>query len=122
MRNGAGTTQGRRPPAACAPPTPTGHPPPSGTSWPATSAADSSSSPPPLADCRDAPDGPATRAFFKGLKNPYLIGDSPSLTQTSGWVDAWTSAPSAYAVAAQNTNDVVAAVNFARAHHLRLVV
>lgn len=55
-------------------------------------------------------------------KNPWLIGDSVALTQTSGWVDAWTSAPSAYAVAARNAADVAAAVNFARTHRLRLVV
>jgi len=44
------------------------------------------------------------------------------LTQTSGWVDAWTSAPSVYAVAAKNTKDIVAGVNFARTNNLRLVV
>lgn len=58
----------------------------------------------------------------KQVRNPYYLGDTPSLTQTSGWVDAWTSRPSVYAVAAENTHDVVAAVNFARKHHLRLVV
>jgi FAD/FMN-containing dehydrogenase len=56
------------------------------------------------------------------IKNPYYLGDEPALTQTSGWVDAWTSHPSAYAVAVENTKDVVAAVNFARQHNLRLVV
>jgi hypothetical protein len=56
------------------------------------------------------------------LKNPYFIGDDPSLTQTMGWVDAWTSQPSAYAVAARSTRDVAAAVTFARANRLRLVV
>jgi FAD/FMN-containing dehydrogenase len=56
------------------------------------------------------------------LRNPYFLGDEPALTQTSGWLDAWTSSPSAYAVAAERTADVVAAVNFARAHNLRLVV
>jgi FAD/FMN-containing dehydrogenase len=50
------------------------------------------------------------------------VGDQPALTQTSGWADAWTSQPSVYAVAAESTADVVAAVNFAREHHLRLVV
>ncbi|MEW5304458.1 MAG: hypothetical protein WDW36_007068 [Sanguina aurantia] len=50
------------------------------------------------------------------------IRDQPGLTQTSGWADAWLSQPSAYAVAAETTADVVAAVNFAREHHLRLVV
>ncbi|MEP7101804.1 MAG: FAD-binding oxidoreductase, partial [Burkholderiales bacterium] len=49
-------------------------------------------------------------------------GDSPALTQTLGWVDAWTSRTSAYAVAARTNADVVAAVNFARENRLRLVV
>jgi FAD/FMN-containing dehydrogenase len=56
------------------------------------------------------------------LKNTFHIGDQPALTQTSGWLDAWTSQPSAYAVAAKSTADVVAAVNFARRYNLRLVV
>ncbi|HEV8070731.1 MAG TPA: FAD-dependent oxidoreductase, partial [Planctomycetaceae bacterium] len=76
----------------------------------------------PLEACRAAPENPACAEVFKELKNPYFIGDSPALTQTSGWVDAWTSAPSAYAVAAAETADVVAAVKFAREHNLRVVV
>ena len=56
------------------------------------------------------------------IRNPYYVGDEPALTQTSGWLDAWQSQPSAYVVAAENTADVVAAVNFAREHNLRLVV
>ncbi len=64
----------------------------------------------------------ACQEALKQVRNPYFLGDTPSLTQTSGWVDAWTSRPSAYAVAAEQTSDVVAAVNFAREHHLRLVV
>ena len=42
--------------------------------------------------------------------------------EVSGWVDAWEPAASAYVVAARNASDVVAAVNFAREHNLRLVV
>jgi len=76
----------------------------------------------PLTACRNAPNGAECAEFFRKLKNPYYIGDHPALTQTSGWVDAWTSAPSVYAVAAANTEDVVAAVNFARENNLRLVV
>ncbi len=76
----------------------------------------------PLGVCQDQPSGAACREVFKELKNPYFIGDDPSLTQTTGWVDAWTSQPSAYAVAARRTEDVVAAVNFARENNLRLVV
>ena len=53
----------------------------------------------PLEACRAAPGSAECAAVFRGLKNPWAIGDEPALTQTSGWVDAWTSTPSAYAVA-----------------------
>ncbi|OOG37120.1 FAD-binding oxidoreductase [Rhodanobacter sp. C05] len=76
----------------------------------------------PFAGCGMTPIGAGCSEALKHLKNPYYIGDQPALTQTSGWVDAWTSQPSAYAVAAESTADVVAAVNFARDHRLRLVV
>jgi FAD/FMN-containing dehydrogenase len=76
----------------------------------------------PLAACRSAPDGAACTEAVKRLRNPYWLGDQPALTQASGWLDAWTSASSVLAVAAAKTDDVVAAVNFARAHDLRLVV
>jgi FAD/FMN-containing dehydrogenase len=76
----------------------------------------------PLDLCRSAPEGAACRDLFRELKNPYFIGDQVNLTQTTGWVDAWTSQPSAYAVAAETTRDIVAAVSFARDHNLRLVV
>jgi FAD/FMN-containing dehydrogenase len=76
----------------------------------------------PLAACADTADNTACQVILKNLKNPYFIGDQPGLTQTSGWADAWMSAPSAYAVVARGTAHVVAAVNFARANNLRLVV
>ena len=76
----------------------------------------------PLNVCREAPDSPACAEVFKSLRNPYYIGDQVGLTQTSGWVGAWTSRPSVYAVAARKTDDIVAAVNFARENKLRLVV
>ena len=78
--------------------------------------------PPPLAACRVAPDGPTCQELGGRLRNPYFLGDEIGLTQTSGWLDAWTSAPSAYAVAARHAGDVAAAVNFARENRLRLVV
>jgi len=77
----------------------------------------------PFAACGNSPEGEVTCSeALKQLKNPYYIGDQPGLTQTSGWIDAWRSAPSAYAVAATKTEDIVAAVNFARENNLRLVV
>lgn len=76
----------------------------------------------PLEACRATPDGEACARFFRAMKNPWAIGDSAALTQTSGWVDAWSSQPSAYAVAARHAGDVAAAVDFARRHRLRLAV
>jgi FAD/FMN-containing dehydrogenase len=76
----------------------------------------------PLAVCAQAPSDAACAQIFKQLKNPYYLGDEPGLTHTLGWVDAWTSQPAVYAVAARTTDDVVAAVRFAREHDLRLAV
>ena len=75
-----------------------------------------------VADCETAPDGPACAAAVGNLRNPYFIGDNVSGTQVSGWLNAWSPASSAYAVAARSAADVVAAVNFARKHSLRLAV
>lgn len=44
------------------------------------------------------------------------------LTQTCGWVGAWISEPSVYAVKPQSAAHIAAAVNFARHGRLRLVV
>src|SRR5947209_5454328 len=76
----------------------------------------------PLAVCANSPGSTACADVFTLLKNPYAIGDNVALTENLGWVDAWTSEPSAYAIAAGDTQDVVVAVNFAREHNLRLVV
>lgn len=76
----------------------------------------------PITPCIGSTDRPRSAAVFAQLGNPYYLGDEAGLTQALGWVDAWTSRPSVYAVAAETTADVVAAVNFARAHRLRLVV
>lgn len=76
----------------------------------------------PLAACRADPSGKACADFFAQIRNPFYILDHANLTQASGWIDAWTSQPSAYAVAAKSAADVAAAVNFAREHDLRLVV
>ncbi|AEV99626.1 FAD-linked oxidase [Niastella koreensis] len=76
----------------------------------------------PLNTCKIDAKGNACKEVFRELRNPYYIGDQPALTQSAGWLYAWTSSPSIYAVAAKTANDVAAAVNFARIHNLRLVV
>jgi FAD/FMN-containing dehydrogenase len=77
---------------------------------------------PTMRTCWEAPGSEACSALFHELKNPYFIGDDPSLTQTCAWVDAWVAQPSAYVVAARTARHVAEAVGFARAHNLRLVL
>jgi len=76
----------------------------------------------PWPGCIASPAGDECKRLFQQAKNPYFLGDEPAMTQTLGWVGAWTSSPSAYAVAANTTADVAAAVDFARERRLRLAV
>ena len=73
-----------------------------------------------LSACRT--NGADCTAATKELGNPFFIGDQAGGTQVSGWLNAWSPKPSAYAVAAHTAQNVVAAVNFARDHKLRLAV
>ena len=75
-----------------------------------------------FAPCAAAPDGAACQDVYRNIRNPFYIGDQPGGTQVSGWLNAWTPAPSAWAVKARSAADVAAAVNFARTHKLRVVV
>ena len=75
-----------------------------------------------LSACETDANGAPCREVENNLYNPFYIGDQPGGTQVSGWLDAWTPAPSVYAVKALNAGDVAAAVDFARTNNLRLVV
>ncbi|HWE44604.1 MAG TPA: FAD-binding oxidoreductase [Caulobacteraceae bacterium] len=76
----------------------------------------------PFAPCEAGGDKASCAAAIPLLKNQFYLGDNPGASQIYGWLGAWTSKPSAYAVEAQSASDVAAAVNFAREHRLRLVV
>jgi len=76
----------------------------------------------PLSTNKTDPTSAAAELLSENIRNPYYIGDQPGLTQTLGWVDAWATKPSVYAVAARNAHDIAEAVNFARENDLRLVV
>ena len=75
-----------------------------------------------FAPCVADAGGAACADVVRNLRNPFYLGDEPGGTQVSGWLDAWTPAPSAYAVKARNAQDVARAVRFARTHNLRVVV
>ncbi len=76
----------------------------------------------PLDACIKDVNSAGCKNLITSIKNPYYIGDQPGLTQTLGWVDAWFTKPSVYAVAAKNAEHIAAAVNFAQENDLRLVV
>lgn len=76
----------------------------------------------PMAQCERDADGKLCASALENLRNPFFIQDQAGATETAGWVDGWTSAPSVYAVTAQSAADVAATVNFARAKNLRLVI
>jgi hypothetical protein len=76
----------------------------------------------PWAAAVKAPDSPETAALFKAVRNSFHNSESPAFTQSLGWTDAWRSKPSEYVVAVESAEDVSAAVKFARAHDVRLVV
>ena len=76
----------------------------------------------PIQPCIDHQSGESCAVILQNLNNPYFIEDESGATQSTGWFGAWNSTPSVYAVAAENTHDVAAAVEFARKHRLRLVI
>lgn len=75
-----------------------------------------------LASCIKDSKTKACSKALKNIHNPYLIENNPGDTQSQGMLNAWTNHASAYAVEAANSQDVAAAVNFARQHHLRVVI
>lgn len=64
----------------------------------------------------------APKNVFEKLKNPFFNEETPGATQSTGWLNAWDSAASPYAVAAEKAEDIAAAVRFAREKRVRLVV
>src|SRR5690242_16552250 len=64
----------------------------------------------PLAPCKSSPASSAACVDrMAELKNPFWLSETPGATQIAGWLDAWTSVPSVYAVAARSAQDVAAA-------------
>lgn len=76
----------------------------------------------PLTACKTNSKSNLCKDLFQKLKNPFYISNQPALSQTSGWLNAWSSVPSTYAIEAESTNDIVKGIRFALNHNLRLVV
>lgn len=62
------------------------------------------------------------KTSLKNMHNPLFIESDPSGTHSQGWMGAWKSEVSEYAVEAETTKDVAVAINFARKHKLKLVI
>ena len=76
----------------------------------------------PLAACVEDVTSPVCARALDDLRNPFCIEDHPGAFQTTGWAGAFVNEPSPYAVAAADVADIVAAVEFANEHGVRLVV
>jgi FAD/FMN-containing dehydrogenase len=78
--------------------------------------------PVPLFACSASAAAGSCANVARNVHDPFYIGDQPAGTEVSGWLDAWKPGASVYAVKPRNAADVAAAVSFARARRLRLVV
>ena len=76
----------------------------------------------PLEICRTDPGSTEAKAVLEDMKNPFFLEEQPGATHTTGWIGAFDAAVSPRAIAAENAEDVAAAVDFAREHDLKLVV
>lgn len=76
----------------------------------------------PLTPCRKDAKSSACHTVLTEVKNPFFLESQSGATQSTGWIDAWESKTSSYVVAAENAQEIAHAVNFARTHHIKLVV
>jgi FAD/FMN-containing dehydrogenase len=77
---------------------------------------------PPLQACLADGASRECAAALAGLRNPFFIEDEPGAYQTTGWLGAFESRHSPFAVAARTAADIASAVNFARDRGIRLAV
>ncbi len=76
----------------------------------------------PFKSCAKNDKNEACRQAIYFSQNPFYLESQAGATQTTGWLNAWQSSPSLYAVKVKNNQDIQAAVNFARRHRLRVVI
>ena len=76
----------------------------------------------PVAACHKDVKSAACQAALRKIRNPFYLQSAPGNAESQGWMNAWHTQASTYAAEVANTKDIVAAVNFARKHNLRLVI
>jgi FAD/FMN-containing dehydrogenase len=72
--------------------------------------------------CSQKPRSHACKRALQDIKNPFFLQSNPGDTQSQGWLGAWESVASQYAVLAESSEDVSYALSFAKKHHLKVVV
>lgn len=75
-----------------------------------------------IAGCKKDFRSLACKKETKMITNPFALQTTPGGSESKGYWEAWSYENSNYAVVAKNESDVVAAVNFARQHNLRLII
>jgi FAD/FMN-containing dehydrogenase len=75
-----------------------------------------------LRPCQLDSSSPACSAVLQAVANPYFLQEDPGGFQTTGWLGAFVTQPSLYAVAAETPEDIAAAVTFARDRQARVVI
>lgn len=76
----------------------------------------------PLQPCTQDLSSSACQKIMNDYKDPFFLETQPGSTQLTGWYKAWQSHISTYAVAAQSPDDIVEAIQFAKKHHIKIVV
>lgn len=56
------------------------------------------------------------------LHNPFYIESQAGLTQSTGWLNAWHTSPSLFAVHVKTSQDIANTLQFARQHHIKVVI
>jgi FAD/FMN-containing dehydrogenase len=76
----------------------------------------------PIQPCLVDPDGAQCAALMANLRNPFFLEDHPGAFHTTGWFGAFQPGASRYAVCAETTADIAAAVRVASARNIELVI
>jgi len=75
-----------------------------------------------LDPCKTDVESLACKTALKDAESPFFLESRPDATQSSGYFNAWISTPSQYAIAAEKPEDIVAGVNFAKKHNIKIVI
>lgn len=75
-----------------------------------------------ITDCQADATSDACKTALKNIHNPFFNEANPAGLQSQGWFGAWKNQLSTYVVEAENTQDIVTAVNFARQHKIKIAI